>query len=139
MAKKRKKHIKGYAKRKKSGLYTKAIRIHERRPASSRKRDESRSSKTVRKTYNRNWHKYPNKSDISGIDTKKHKAKSINEVISFLKGNYPEITKIRNTKSLITANIPRISSKQQVLQRSANIRYSNVKISKRKILQMIIE
>lgn len=117
---------------KKKGLkFKSAIDIHEKRSIKSRKIDESKNAKIIRKNLNKNWKKNPSKSDILGIDTKKSKAKNSNEVIRFLKGIYPEVSTIPKTKNVLRLKKP-LRDKRNKLQRITNIRYGNVKITKRK-------
>lgn len=117
------------AKKKKSNSY-KAYTKHQSRNLRSRKIDESKTSKTVYNRYNKSWSKNPNRSDIRHIDTKKHKARNITEVRNFISGVIPS-KKTPKFKSFITVKKP-MANKQKQLQRVANTRYSNVKISKRK-------
>ena len=117
--------------KKKAYSYYMALGIHKKRNLRSRKIDESKTSKIVNKNLNRNWKKYPSKSDISGIDTKKHKAKTSIEVINFLKGVYPEVSTIPKTRNVLELSKP-LKNKRNKLQTISNIRYSNVKITKRK-------
>ena len=117
--------------KKKAYSYYTALRIHKKRNLRSRKIDESKTSKIVNKNLNRNWKKNPSKSDISGIDTKKTKAKTSIEVINFLKGVYPEVSKIPKANNILGLFKP-ITNKRDKLQKIANIRYGNVKITKRK-------
>lgn len=108
----------------------KALARHKKRPKASRKKDESRTSKIVYNDYTEAWSKHPERSDVKGIDTKKKKAKSIKEVRQFISGVIP-VKKVPKSKSLISVTKP-LANKQKQLQRVSNVRFSNVKIRKRK-------
>lgn len=118
--------------RKKAHKDYKAIKRHESRSKRSKSIDESKTAKIVHKGFNKKWNKNPSKSDVRNVDTKKRKAKSVNEVLRFIKGVYPEANKVSKTKSIINFNKP-IKDKRNKLERVANTRFANVRIKKRKL------
>lgn len=120
---------------KKDASYYKAYKRHQFRKSASKKRDESKTAKKVYSNYNKNWSKYPNRSDIKGIDTKKAKAKSKAEVFRWIKSNIPSLKSVDFKGNRLFVNYQgkgnRIA-KRNKLQTIANVRYSNVCVKPRK-------
>jgi len=127
MAKKRVKR--STKKRTNPRFYPKSLAREKRRSKRSRAIDESKTSKIVHRDYRISWSKNPNKSDVLGIDTKKAKAKTHNEVITYIKSVIPNTKK--EGKSLISVSKSMLN-KQKRIQELVNIRYGNIKIKKRK-------
>lgn len=111
-----------------------AMKRHNARSKRSRAIDESKTSKNTYNVAPNSWFKNPASSDVRNIDTKKIRAKSITEVIGFLKGtnrfNKKEFDKKIgiNTRALthLTKN------ERKALMSIARVRFSNVSLQKRK-------
>lgn len=114
-------------------LLRKAIVKEQKRPKKSRAIDESKTAKVVHKYPVKSWFKNPATSDIENIDTKKHKAQHINEVIGFLKGtNRFNKHNFTNT-NVTTRRLVKITKQdRKALLKTARIRFSNVSLQKRK-------
>lgn len=128
MPKKRKRKLTVYDKRLKD-----AINKHNSRSTRAKRIDESKTSKKVYDVAPNSWFKNPANSDVRNIDTKKHKAKSINEVIGFLKGTSKFNKKSFAKPNVKTRTLVKLNKQERknILQLS-NIRYNNVSLSKRK-------
>jgi len=133
-----------YRKQKEEKLtWKKAKEFEKNRELKSRISDEKQTAKNVSHIVSENWFKNPASSDIWGIDTKKIKAKNIDEVINFLMASFIKINKqslnysdfkiINNNKAILTIT-PR-STKDVTLDRLRDIveiRYNNISIISRK-------
>ena len=109
-----------------------AVQFHEKRPTRSRRADESRTSKNVKKLPTKKWYEDPSTSDVLGVDTKKYKAKSAKEVFRHLQAiRYMPDKDIKYTTTK-RAILNYRKGSANVLQKAINVRYNNVKISKRK-------
>jgi len=124
--------------------FKKAKRRHNRRPAKSRKADESRTSKKKSIEITKSWMKDPTRSDIVGIDTKKLKAKNIMEVNRFLSTVYRKpkkvllektdfIVKEDKRRSIVTIR-PRGHKKttESNIRNLLEMRFNNVTVRSRK-------
>lgn len=119
--------------------YDEAKEVHRRRSKKARRMDESKTSKNLYNTPNVTWASNPGSSDIWGIDSKKRKAKDINEVKLYLTSMYrkpgggiikkKQFRDINNKKTLLhLKDVSDSGNTREYIKTLLEIRYNNIQI-----------
>lgn len=132
------------AKKQKKKKYTifDAMEIHGRRSKKSRTSDESRTAKNTMMVPNQNWVNDQTTGDVTGVDTKKYKVKTIITVIRHIKSSYVKSEREKplrdesffnktKTSVMLKINTSNSEKKKQYLDYIISLRYNNVVVRRK--------